>query len=74
MQTDLSCNAVAKTGGSVIGVTIGCLLGMLPLLWMDPEKREAERAKELLAEKTESEKAKESLAGKTESLTGKTAQ
>ena len=67
-------HAVAKTGGSVIGVTIGCLLGMLPLLWMDPEKREAEKAKELLAERTESDKAKELLVKKAESLTGTTAQ
>ena len=52
-------HTVAKTGGSVLGVTIGCLLGMLPLLWMDPDKREAEKAKELLAEQNAS------LAGKT---------
>lgn len=26
---------VAKTSGSVLGVTVGCLLGMCPLLWMD---------------------------------------
>lgn len=42
-----SCvRAVSKTSGSVIGVTIGCLLGMLPLLWMDTDKREGEKAKE----------------------------
>ena len=34
------CFAVAKTSGSVLGVTIGCLLGMCPLLWMDSPKRE----------------------------------
>ena len=52
-------HAVAKTGGSVLGVTIGCLLGMLPLLWMNPDKREAEKAKELMAEQNEI------IAGKT---------
>lgn len=35
----------------MLGVTVGCLLGMLPLLWMDPEKRGAEKAKELLADR-----------------------
>ena len=36
-------NAVAKTGGSVLGVTVGCLLGMVPLLWMDAPQREPEK-------------------------------
>ncbi|KAL3160846.1 hypothetical protein ABBQ38_009250 [Trebouxia sp. C0009 RCD-2024] len=31
---------VAKTTGSVLGVTVGCLLGMCPLLWMDSPRRE----------------------------------
>lgn len=34
------CFAVAKTTGSVLGVTVGCLLGMCPLLWMDSPRRE----------------------------------
>ena len=38
--------AVAKTSGSVIGVTIGCLLGMCPLLWMDSPQREVEKTEQ----------------------------
>ena len=26
---------LAKLLGAVVGVTVGCLLGMFPLLWMD---------------------------------------
>jgi len=37
---------VAKTSGSVLGVTVGCLLGMVPLLWMDAPQREAEKTTE----------------------------
>lgn len=37
---------VAKTGGSVLGVTVGCLLGMVPLLWMDAPQREAAKSTE----------------------------
>ena len=44
-----TCCAVAKTSGSVLGVTIGCLLGMCPLLWMDAPQREVEKAHEELA-------------------------
>lgn len=36
----MSWVAVAKTSGSVLGVTVGCLLGMCPLLWLDPPQRE----------------------------------
>ncbi len=43
------CSAVAKTSGSVLGVTVGCLLGMVPLLWMDAPQREPEKATELAA-------------------------
>lgn len=39
-------DAVAKTSGSVLGVTVGCLLGMVPLLWMDAPQREAEKTTE----------------------------
>jgi len=30
----------------VLGVTVGCLLGMVPLLWMDAPQREAEKTTE----------------------------
>jgi len=33
-----------STAGSTVGVFTGCLLGMLPLLWMDQTKKEEERA------------------------------
>lgn len=32
---DTMCFLVARTLGSVIGVCIGCILGMLPLMWFD---------------------------------------
>jgi len=37
-----NCEAVrkARTLGSMFGITVGCLLGMLPLLFMDPEAKQ----------------------------------
>ena len=31
--------AVAKVGGMTVGVTVGCLLGMVPCLWLEPHSR-----------------------------------
>ena len=31
--------AVAKVGGMTLGVTVGCLLGMVPCLWLEPHAR-----------------------------------
>ncbi len=31
---------MAKVGGMTLGVTIGCLLGMVPCLWLTPRSRE----------------------------------
>merc|ERR1712118_319259 len=33
-----------STAGSTMGVFVGCLLGMAPLLFMDQKAKEAERA------------------------------
>ncbi len=30
--------AVARVGGMTLGVTIGCLLGMAPCLWLEPRR------------------------------------
>lgn len=40
MQMDMSCSRNAANGGRVLGVTIGCLLGMFPLLFFKNKKTE----------------------------------
>lgn len=40
IQLDMTSSRLASNIGRVIGVTIGCLLGMFPLLFMKPKKKE----------------------------------
>lgn len=42
------------TAGSTVGVFVGCLLGMLPLLVMDQKKNEADRSNAKMAEEAKS--------------------
>ena len=52
-QLEMSSSRLAANGGRALGVTIGCLLGMFPLLFFKNAKdREREKA-----EKAEKEKA-----------------
>ena len=55
-QLEMSSSRLAANGGRALGVTIGCLLGMFPLLFFKNAKdREREKAEK--AEKAEKEKA-----------------
>ena len=58
-QLEMSSSRLAANGGRALGVTIGCLLGMFPLLFFknakDREREKADKAEK--AEKAEKEKA-----------------
>ncbi|XP_066997919.1 transmembrane protein 65 isoform X5 [Anabrus simplex] len=43
IQLDMSSSRVATNLGRVIGVTIGCLLGMIPLLFLGKKNGESEK-------------------------------
>jgi hypothetical protein len=46
-QLEMTSSRIAANGGRALGVTIGCLLGMFPLLFFDsPSKKEKEEKKE----------------------------
>ncbi|KAK9816918.1 hypothetical protein WJX72_007080 [[Myrmecia] bisecta] len=38
VQRQMTQTRAAKFGGCVVGVSVGCLLGMVPLLWIDQSK------------------------------------
>jgi hypothetical protein len=45
MQLEHSSANRVKTAGSVIGVIVGCVIGMLPLYWIDhPEVKDKQRS------------------------------
>lgn len=48
MQLDMTCSRNAANLGRVLGVTIGCLLGMFPLFFMKSEKKDGATAKDTL--------------------------
>jgi hypothetical protein len=62
-QLEMSSSRVAANGGRAFGVTIGCLLGMFPLLFFtskgkkkeekDEKEKEKEKAELVLAENEE---------------------
>ena len=46
-QLEMSSSRLAANGGRALGVTIGCLLGMFPLLFFSSkEKKKEEKAEE----------------------------
>eukprot|EP00397_Hematodinium_sp_SG-2012_P003510 GEMP01003518.1.p1 GENE.GEMP01003518.1~~GEMP01003518.1.p1 ORF type:complete len:768 (+),score=126.45 GEMP01003518.1:36-2306(+) len=44
-QKDLWITKAHSYGGQSVGIIVGCLLGMMPLLWIDPEEANREKKK-----------------------------
>ncbi|XP_065089077.1 transmembrane protein 65 isoform X2 [Ochlerotatus camptorhynchus] len=53
IQLEMKCSRRAANLGRVLGITIGCLLGMCPLYFMNEEPKDADKKGDKAAQKTD---------------------